>query len=383
MNLDNYLSISEDLYYITSKFCNLDHLESLQKLDSGNINNTFLISFREEFKEQSIIIQDINSNIFHSPYKLVSNNILLNDHLNLKYSTTDQVYSKRLEITQPIRVIGSKELIFFYKNKYWRASKYIPSINLSENELTLKNSYEIGFALSIFHQLFYDFPSSKLHIILSDLHQTSNIVREYLNYSINSKLLTINNSVIKSRVINCIDYINKNLRFIDQVQITKEDNYTKGIIHSDPKVSNFLFDDYREHVVGLIDLDTVQLGYLLHDIGDCLRSICNPLGEECTKPSEVCFDLDHFDQAIHGYFSEQIIDFSESEIKLIPSIIKLITLELGIRFFLDFLKGDIYFKTSKKNHNLLRAEVQFSLAQSIDDQFYSMNEIVDLITSRY
>jgi len=38
--------------------------------------------------------------------------------------------------------------------------------------------------------------------------------------------------------------------------------------------------------------------------------------------------------------------------------------ELGVRFLMDFLEGDIYFKTKRPSQNLDRARVQFKLAEA-------------------
>jgi hypothetical protein len=46
--------------------------------------------------------------------------------------------------------------------------------------------------------------------------------------------------------------------------------------------------------------------------------------------------------------------------------IHLLPIELGIRFFADYLAGDVYFKTRYSGHNLKRALVQFKLAESIE-----------------
>ena len=48
--------------------------------------------------------------------------------------------------------------------------------------------------------------------------------------------------------------------------------------------------------------------------------------------------------------------------------IRLIAFELGLRFFQDFLAGDVYFKVRYPGHNLNRARVQFRLCQSIENQ---------------
>ncbi len=54
------------------------------------------------------------------------------------------------------------------------------------------------------------------------------------------------------------------------------DRLSHRVIHGDPKAANFLFAADTDRAVSLIDFDTVKPGLLLHDLGDCLRSCCNP-----------------------------------------------------------------------------------------------------------
>ena len=63
-------------------------------------------------------------------------------------------------------------------------------------------------------------------------------------------------------------------------------------IHGDPKVNNVLLDTATGQAVALVDLDTVKPGLVHYDIGDCLRSGCNPLGEETEHWEAVRFDPD-------------------------------------------------------------------------------------------
>jgi hypothetical protein len=51
---------------------------------------------------------------------------------------------------------------------------------------------------------------------------------------------------------------------------------------------------------------------------------------------------------------------------MLPWSVKVITFELGLRFLADYLRGDIYFKTTYQTHNLHRARVQFKLLESIE-----------------
>jgi hypothetical protein len=50
---------------------------------------------------------------------------------------------------------------------------------------------------------------------------------------------------------------------------------------------------------------------------------------------------------------------------------------LGLRFLTDHLAGNIYFKVNRPGHNLQRAQVQFKLVESIEQQEKSLRAIVE------
>jgi hypothetical protein len=58
---------------------------------------------------------------------------------------------------------------------------------------------------------------------------------------------------------------------------------------------------------------------------------------------------------------------------------KIITLEIGARFLTDYLQGDIYFKTKRPAHNLVRCRTQFKLVESIEEQMDSMMALLKTV----
>ena len=58
-------------------------------------------------------------------------------------------------------------------------------------------------------------------------------------------------------------------------------------------------------------------------------------------------------------------------------IFGIISIELGIRFLEDYLKGDCYFKVNYPEHNLDRARTQLNLAVSIIENIDVYKKITD------
>jgi Ser/Thr protein kinase RdoA (MazF antagonist) len=141
------------------------------------------------------------------------------------------------------------------------------------------------------------------------------------------------------------------------------------VVHNDPKVNNILFDVHSHQGIGMIDLDTVKPGLIQFDYGDCLRTAANPAGEETQNLQEVEFDLSVFERITKGYLEEAKDILTEADTAYLVDSIKLMTFEMVIRFFADYLRGDVYFrKISYPTQNLNRAHVQLVLLKDIEQK---------------
>ncbi|MFC1852933.1 phosphotransferase enzyme family protein [candidate division CSSED10-310 bacterium] len=147
------------------------------------------------------------------------------------------------------------------------------------------------------------------------------------------------------------------------------------IVHGDPKISNFLFDE-AENATAIIDLDTCSRHTVLVDLGDAMRSWCRQGGED----EEQRFSLIRFEDLLQGYSSSPMT-LTDTEIKLLPQAGKLITLELAARFLCDALE-DTYFGwdssrySSRRDHNVARAKAMLFLARDMAEQEGQLNQLV-------
>ncbi len=79
---------------------------------------------------------------------------------------------------------------------------------------------------------------------------------------------------------------------------------------------------------------------------------------------------------LRGYFSVAKGFLTRHDYEFIYDSIRLVAYELGVRFFSDYLEGDVYFKVKDREHNLRRALVQFRLVESIESQAQALRAII-------
>lgn len=140
--------------------------------------------------------------------------------------------------------------------------------------------------------------------------------------------------------------------------------------HGDLKVSNLLFRGVPPTGVSLVDLDTLGLQTIAFELGDAMRSWCNPRGEDATK---VRFDLAIFAAAMRGYRAVAGGLLAPAEWPAIVRGAETVCFELAARFCTDVFE-DRYFGwdparfPSRRAHDLVRAKSQLALGRDLGAQ---------------
>jgi Ser/Thr protein kinase RdoA (MazF antagonist) len=153
-------------------------------------------------------------------------------------------------------------------------------------------------------------------------------------------------------------------------------------VHGDPKVNNVMIEESTGRAISLVDLDTVKPGLIHYDIGDCMRSGCNPMGEETEQWEAVHFEPEIGQAILTGYLTQARHFLNEADYDYLFDSVRLMTFELGVRFFTDYLAGNVYFKVKHPEHNLLRALVQFKLTESIEAHESDIRNMIQSMVSR-
>lgn len=138
------------------------------------------------------------------------------------------------------------------------------------------------------------------------------------------------------------------------------------LCHGDLKLSNLRFDDAGQGVC-LLDLDTLGYLPLCFELGDALRSWCNPRGEDVVDGT---FDVELFEEALVGYAETASSFVTAREAASLIAGVERIAFQLAVRFAVDVVNQN-YFRwdagraKDRAQHNLLRATGQWSLCRSV------------------
>ncbi len=140
----------------------------------------------------------------------------------------------------------------------------------------------------------------------------------------------------------------------------------RRIVHGDTKLNNVLFDVESGRAACVVDLDTCMPAWSLFDFGDLVRFTAATSVEDETDLALAGTDLAIYRALVAGYLQGARRFLTRKEIELMPFAARLVTLTIGLRFLTDHLAGDVYFKTSRPEHNLDRARVQFHMVQQME-----------------
>ena len=154
------------------------------------------------------------------------------------------------------------------------------------------------------------------------------------------------------------------------------------VTHNDTKINNILFDKQGE-VLCAIDLDTVMASTSLNDFGDAIRSYANTGDEDDRDLSRVGISLEMFSAYTDGYLSQRAAQLTDTEIGHLAFSARYITFEQVLRFLMDYIDGDTYYKIKYPDHNLVRTHAQYRLLQSMEEHYGEMCRIVDGIAAKY
>jgi Ser/Thr protein kinase RdoA (MazF antagonist) len=360
----------DNLFSIARQFTHRGEVIDVRELGKGNINHTFLVTV-DTGEHSRFILQRVNTRVFRNPELIMRNMLLSTRHMLNRTRNTSLTEGRRWEVPAVILTQQGLDHCLAPDGSFWRAVSLIED---SQSFAAIKDdnhAQEVGYAVGLFHTLLSDLSADSLADTLEGFHVTPRYLHHY--DEVQPKFVAASSPEMNY----CLRVVREQR---DSAQVL-EDARAKGRlflrpIHGDPKVDNILIDTATGLAVSLVDLDTIKPGLVHYDIGDCLRSGCNPLGEDSEGWETVRFEPDLCRAIMQGYLPMAKEFLTENDFDYIYDSIHLIAFELGLRFFTDYLEGDVYFRIRYPEHNLARALVQFRLTESIRSQETAIRNII-------
>lgn len=343
----------------------------LRKHGEGLINDTFEV----RTENRRYILQRKNRKIFTDIPRMMENIIACTSHLSAKAKSRGLDPEK--SVLQVICASDGKPYAQDKDGEYWVLTHFIENSisydSMSDTELARKG----GEGLGAFHRDMGDF-KQELFAVIPGFHniryrfeQWDNALRDDAAGRVGSLAEEI--SWIESRREQMLAFWEK----VERGEIPQR------VTHNDTKISNFLFREDTGDFLCAIDLDTLMTSTLLNDFGDAMRSSANTGAEDDTSLDRVSFNREIFEAYADGYLSQMAGVLAPPELENLAFSALYITYEQVLRFLMDYIMGDTYYRIKYPEHNLVRTRAQHRLLESMEASYRWMQQTVENLQHRY
>jgi len=359
-----------DLFSIASKFVLEGNTTNIKPLGEGFINDTFMVYVDNE-TEPKYILQRKNHIVFPDVPAMMQNIKSVTEHIKGKVNDP---------LRETLTVIPTYDGNLYYKDEdgnFWAVCLYIGGTMCYDKADTPELAYQGGSGLGKFHKLVSDY-NGTLTEVIKGFH---NIRWRFQQWD----------TAIKEDRANRVCQLTEEIRWIESRREKMMDFYQRiesgeipsRVSHNDTKISNFLFNKSDGSLLCAIDLDTMMSSTLLNDVGDALRSYTNTGAEDEKDLRLISMSMDMFKAYIEGYLSEMASSLTKEEVESLAFSGCLITFEQVLRFLMDYIDGDKYYKIAYPDHNLVRTKAQYALLLSMEAQLDKANCFVQECINKY
>ncbi len=350
---------------IASQFALEGTISEIHTLGEGFINDTFII--RTEGDAPNYILQRKNKQIFPDIPAMMENIRKVTEHIRRRVMAAGGDPER-----EAMRIVPTHDGKFYHvdaQGDYWAVSVFIEdtiAYNKADSpELARKGGEGIG----KFQAQLADF-TEPLAETIPGFH---NIRHRFVQWD---EALARDAAGRKQELAEPIGWIEaRRKEMLKFWSLVEQGTIPTRVTHNDTKINNILFDR-QGNVLCAIDLDTVMNSTSLNDFGDAIRSYANTGDEDDRDLERVGLSVEMFRAYTEGYLSQRASQLCPAEIDHLAFAARYITFEQVLRFLMDYIDGDTYYKIKYPDHNLVRTRAQYKLLQSIEQQYDTLCDIV-------
>ncbi len=333
---------------------------SCEQIKSGHINETYLITTDNGTR---YILQWINRYVFPNVNALMNNMAAISAYLAKREKGKMAM----------IRYIDTLDGHSYYDDGHggcWRIYRFVDHSICVQRPESLEDFYECARAFGHFQYVLNEFPAEELEETIVNFHNTVDRYRQL------REALREDSEGRAAEVQPELEYLfSREDKACRLHKMRLSGDLPVRATHNDTKINNVLLDEHTRKAICVIDLDTVMPGLSAFDFGDAIRFGASTAAEDETDLRKVSLDLELFRAFTRG-FLKACPSLTEKEREVLSLGSFTMTLECGMRFLTDYLKGDKYFSIDYPQHNLDRARAQLKLAQDMESKEEAMSLIV-------
>ncbi len=360
---------TNELIEIANKFFIQGDVTSITRINRGYINATYkLETLSKNNHVHKYLLQRINTNVFTDVDALMNNFLLTTEHL---WNTLKMPGENTRGIVQMLR--PTKDGRLYYKNDdgAWRVLTYFSHVYSLDIPNIPKEFYYAGVSFGAFTKAMASFDASQIKEIIPNFHNTK------------SRYLDLEKSIARDP-LGRVKEVKKEIAFIRAhvdlfsliADALDEGRIPTRICHNDCNLNNILFDKDTNLPVTIIDLDTVMPSSPLYDYGDSMRIGTNTAKDDEKDLTKVSCNLELYKMYARGYLESCGDILIKEELELLPYASLIITSEDGIRFLMDYIDGDTYYRTDYPGQNLDRSRTQLKLVEDMEKKLPEIRRIL-------
>jgi Ser/Thr protein kinase RdoA (MazF antagonist) len=357
--------MSTDLIKIASQFQLEGNVKDVVPLGEGFINDTYIIHTGKD--SPKYILQRKNKRVFSPVPDMMENIQKVCKHIKAKVKKAGGD-----PLREAMTIIPANDGKLYYldeEDEYWAVCLFIEDTIAYEAAETPGLAYAGGKGIGKFQALVSDL-KDPLTDILPGFHNMRIRFEQW------NDVLDRDPVGRKSEVQEEISWIkSRRNEMLSFWKLVEEGIIPTRVSHNDTKINNILFDKNGD-VLCVIDLDTVLNSTVLNDFGDAIRYSANTGLEDDKNLQNVSFDMEIFKAFAEGYLEEAHSFLTDKEIEYLAFSAKYITYEQVLRFLMDYIVGDNYYKIKYEDHNLIRTRAQYKLLTSMEENFGQMNAVI-------
>jgi aminoglycoside phosphotransferase (APT) family kinase protein len=332
------------------------------ELRTGHIHRSYRV---DRDGEPRYLFQRANHHVFRRPDELMENVALVTRHLRRRLVERGdpalERHSLELVPTAPGRDYHRDDDGFV-----WRAFRWIAGAGIHDAPDATLAQAAAG-AYGDFQLLLADLDPARLHLTIPRFHDTEHRFAQLAEAASENQA---------GRLAGARDELEALLARRELAHRLGNAKLPIRVVHNDTKLSNVLFADGTAEAICVVDLDTVMPGLCAHDFGDMVRSMGHTAPEDSPGGAGAVIEAELFAATAEGYLRATAGWLVAAEIETLFDGALVIVAEMAARFLADHFAGDVYFRTSRPDHNLHRAQTQIALLESLLAQEAMLRGIV-------